>query len=78
MKAQELVQLVYKAEQELKVEIGDIVQKKISALSVDTGFDMGGIEITLLELTNLASEYREWDVQYVSIKYSLPDKIFMG
>lgn len=78
MKAQELVQLIYEAEKELKIEIADIVQKKINALSNDTGFVIDGIEITLIELTNFSSTYKEWGIHYVSINCRLPNKIFTG
>ena len=78
MRAQELVQLVYEAEKELQVEIADIVQKKINAISDRTGFVMDGITINLVEITTFADKQKQWTVGHVSIECSLPGKIFTG
>lgn len=75
MKAQDLVQASYKAEKELKAEIGDIISKKINQLSLDTGLIIGSINIDLNEVTALNSKGREYNVSSVTIDTSLPSKI---
>ncbi len=79
MRAQALVQLVCESEKELQVEIADIVQKKINKLSKQTGLIVDGLSISLVEITNMDDEQRQWLVGHISIiaacqiKYSQAD-----
>ena len=79
MRAQALVQLVCESEKELQVEIADIVQKKINKLSKQTGLIVDGVSISLVEITNMDDEQRQWLVGHISIiaacqiKYSQAD-----
>jgi len=78
MKAQDLVQAVYRAEKELSAELAEMVAKKINQLSADTGLCIGSISIDLYEVTTHESIDREYATKHVLINTWLPQKIYTG
>ena len=75
MKAQDLVQLAYRAESELQIEIADLVAAKINKLSAETGLDIHGIDINVADVTTCSSESREYVISNVVICTALPEVI---
>ena len=75
MKAQDLVQATYDAEQELQVEIGGLIGKKVNELSEKTGLDIADVYISLTESTSYQDTCKNWLVSHVIIETRLPNKI---
>lgn len=75
MKAQDMVQAVYKAERELAAEVAEIVNKKLAMLSDETGLILGEITINTIEATSFSDTQRKWVVTGVRIENSLPSTV---
>lgn len=75
MKAQDMVQVVEKAQRELRDEIGALIEAKLDAISAETGLTIDGVEVGIVEATNLSSTARQWRVGRVSVLYALPNMI---
>jgi hypothetical protein len=76
MKAQDISQEVYRAEQRLQADLAAIVQKHIDQLSATTGLDLNRITIDLIDATCLNSDGKQFKMGRVTISHSLPPAIW--
>ncbi len=78
MKAQDMVQAVYRAEKELAAELSDAVNKKLTELREETGLDFGSVTFNTCETTCYGDGDRSWKVTHAEITYGLPNPVDIG
>lgn len=78
MKAQQMMETVAIAENDLCNEVCATISKYINAVSKDTGLDISGISFFMFESTTLDSPAKEWAITNCKIDVALPDRIYAG
>lgn len=75
MKAQEMAQEIYKAQEKIQNAIAQAIADELNALSIRTELDINGIDISLIETTTISDSYKTYAIQNVSIHAELPNAI---
>ena len=78
MKAQQMMETVATAENDLCNEVWATISKYINAISKDTGLNVSGINFSINEITSVDSPAKEWVVSGCRIDVDLPDRIYTG
>ena len=77
MKANQMMEVVARAEQELHDKVSELISDYINLISKETGLDVGGVTFSTVESTNIDSTEKEWRVNGCHIDVDLPNKMAM-
>ena len=77
MKANQMMEVVVRAEQELHDKASELISEYINLISKETGLNVGSVTFSTVESTNIDSTEKEWRVNGCHIDVDLPNKMAM-